>query len=455
MMQALQYKNYLNEFKILLLKSSSLYYDFWSALYNYHIQGIEDFTKLNDTGNQLNKLIENIENLFIKLNEIKKNDYEIVKLYESFSKNILNDEEKYSKYNNISKNLSIYNKIKNKEIDFSNFNLGFLNESDEKNLLIISIDEKHKGIIMNISLKACLIFGYQKDEIVGKNIDILIPELFQKIYIKLFNDMSDKTKNKFYNNLLNKINYKPEFIETYACGKNKSKYLIPLHLKLYLVQTEENELVYIIEIINNNSYKEEIYRDFNVNDNENICSVLTNNNLIIQTFTSNCVDILKFNSNIINSNYDIISFIKHFDDEFQLNNNVNKDSTNSTDRTNNNENNKIKGSDNNINSIKNSLEKLKSYKLILKTKFHNPRKIVWRNEIYDKESILYIDKIKNKSLSMISHDNEDKTNNNNIYEQKFLMMVREIYISDKIVGYYFYFKKIKCIKEFNKIKTIK
>ena len=307
---------------------------------------------------------------------------------------------------------------------------------------------------MNISLKACLIFGYQKDEIVGKNIDILIPELFQKIYIKLFNDMSDKTKNKFYNNLLNKINYKPEFIETYACGKNKSKYLIPLHLKLYLVQTEENELVYIIEIINNNSYKEEIYRDFNVNDNENICSVLTNNNLIIQTFTSNCVDILKFNSNIINSNYDIISFIKHFDDEFQLNNNVNKDSTNSTDRTNNNENNKIKGSDNNIDSIKNSLEKLKSYKLILKTKFHNPRKIVWRNEIYDKESILYIDKIKNKSLSMISHDNEDKTNNNNIYEQKFLMMVREIYISDKIVGYYFYFKKIKCIKEFNKIKTI-
>ena len=456
MMQALKYKNYLNEFKILLLKSSSLYYDFWSALYNYHIQGIEDFTKLNDIGNQLNKLIENIENLFIKLNEIRKNDYEIVKLYEIFSKNILNDEEKYSKYNNISKNLSIYNRIKTKEIDFSNFNLGLINESDEKNLLIVSIDEKHKGIIKNISLKACLIFGYQKDEIIGKNMNILIPELFQKIYIKLFNDMSDKTKNEFYNNLLNKINYKPEFIETYACGKNKSKYLIPLHLKLYLVQTEENELVYIIEIINNNLYKEEIYHDFNIHDNSNICSVLTNNNLIIQTFTSNCVDILKFNSNIINSNYDIISFIKHFDDEFQLNNIVNKDSTNSTDRTNNNENNKIKGSDNNINLIKNSLEKLKNYKLILKTKFHNPRKIIWRNEVYDKESIFYIDKIKNKSLSMISHDNnyENKTNNNKIYEQKFLMMVREIYISDKIVGYYFYFRKIKYIKEFNKIKTI-
>ena len=456
MMQALKYKNYLNEFKILLLKSSSLYYDFWSALYNYHIQGIEDFTKLNDIGNQLNKLIENIENLFIKLNEIKKNDYEIVKLYEIFSKNILNDEEKYSKYNNISKNLSIYNRIKTKEIDFSNFNLGLINESDEKNLLIVSIDEKHKGIIKNISLKACLIFGYQKDEIIGKNMNILIPELFQKIYIKLFNDMSDKTKNEFYNNLLNKINYKPEFIETYACGKNKSKYLIPLHLKFYLVQTEENELVYIIEIINNNLYKEEIYHDFNIHDNSNICSVLTNNNLIIQTFTSNCVDILKFNSNIINSNYDIISFIKHFDDEFQLNNIVNKDSTNSTDRTNNNENNKIKGSDNNINLIKNSLEKLKNYKLILKTKFHNPRKIIWRNEVYDKESIFYIDKIKNKSLSMISHDNnyENKTNNNKIYEQKFLMMVREIYISDKIVGYYFYFRKIKYIKEFNKIKTI-
>ena len=454
MMEALKYKNYLNEFKILLLKSSSLYYDFWSALYNYHIQGIEDFTKLNDTGNQLNKLIENIENLFIKLNEIKKNDYEIIKLYESFSKNILNDEEKYSKYNNILKNLSIYNKIKSIEIDFSNFNLGILNENDEKNLLIISVDEKHKGIIMNISLKACLIFGYQKDEIVGKNFDILIPELFQKIYIKKFNDLSDKTKNNFYNNFLNKTNYKPEFIEIYICGKNKSKYLIPLYLKLYLVQTEENELVYIIEIIKNNVYKEEIYHDFNSNDNSNICCVLTNNNLIIQTFTSNCVDILKFNSNIINSNYEIISFIKQFDEEFQINNNI--DSTNSSDRANNNENNKSKGSEIKIDLNKNSLEKLKNYKLILKTKFHNQRKIIWRNEIFDKESILYIDKIKSRNLSLISHDNnnyEDKTNNNNIYEQKFLMMVREICISDKIIGYYFYFKK-NIYKDYNKISTL-
>ena len=205
----------------------------------------------------------------------------------------------------------------------------------------------------------------------------------------------------------------------------------------------------------NNLYKEEIYHDLNSNDNTNICCVLTNNNLIIQTFTSNCVDILKFNSNIINSNYEIISFIKEFDDEFQINNNI--DSTNSSDRTNNNENNKSKGSENKIDLSKNSLEKLKNYKLILKTKYQNPKKIIWRNEIFNKETILYVDKIKSKNLSMISHDNnnyEDKTNNNNFYEQKFLMMVREIYISDKMVGYYFYFKKIKFNKDFNKIQTL-
>ena len=53
----LEYKNYSNQFKSLIKKSCSLYYDFWSSLYNYHIQGNEDFSNLNDIGNQINKLI--------------------------------------------------------------------------------------------------------------------------------------------------------------------------------------------------------------------------------------------------------------------------------------------------------------------------------------------------------------------------------------------------------------
>ena len=58
LIQNLENKNNLKEFKLLVNKAASLCYDFWSSLYNYHIQGIENFAELNYIGNQLNKLIK-------------------------------------------------------------------------------------------------------------------------------------------------------------------------------------------------------------------------------------------------------------------------------------------------------------------------------------------------------------------------------------------------------------
>ena len=120
MIQALEYKNHFNEFKNLITKLSTLYYDFWSSLYNSHIQGTEDFSKLNEIGNQINKLMKKTEKIFLKLNEIKTNDFEVIKLYESFIKNILNNKEKSAKYHNILLNLNNNTKIKNRVIDYTN-----------------------------------------------------------------------------------------------------------------------------------------------------------------------------------------------------------------------------------------------------------------------------------------------------------------------------------------------
>ena len=463
--QALEYKNRFNKFKDLIMKSSDLYYDFWSSLYSCHIQGTEDFYKLNDIGNQINKLIEKIDITFQKLNEIKTNDYEVIKLYESFIKNILNNHEKYKKYHSISINLVNYIKIKNKEFDYTNFDLSILNESDDNNYLLISTDEENKGTIVNISLGACSIFGYTKNEIIGKNMNILIPELFQKLHEKVFNSVTEKTKTQFYDNLVNKIIYKPEYTELYIHAKNKSKYLIPLYFKIYLVQTEESELVYIIEINRNNSYIGELNDYFNHNNetNENICCILTDNNFKIKTFSSNCVDVLKLNSNIINSNYEITSFIKQLNEE--LNNNLtltNKEyidfeisdiinDENAILRLNENGSNKNL----NINSIINkSIEnKLKNKRKIIKTKYLCPRKITWKIENKDKASVLYSEKIKSKTLSLLLSDNNNTENGNNKYEKNFSMLVKEAYISNKHIGYYFYFKQLRALN--NKNKTLK
>ena len=112
---------------------------------------------------------------------------------------------------------------------------------------------------------------------------------------------------------------------------------------------------------------------------------MIDNNLKIHTFTSNCVDILKLNSNIINSNYDITSFIKQLNESNQAFINE-KDYTDSdineiaSDdnlllKLNENESNK------NVNSIINkSIENnIKKKEKILKS-FLYPKKVTWRIE---------------------------------------------------------------------------
>ena len=466
MIQALEYKKIFNEFKELIIKTSSLYYDFWSSLYSSHIQGTEDFMKLNDIGNQINKLTEKINKTFSKLNQMKRNDYEMLKLYESFIKSIINNEDKYKQFHDISINLVNYNIFKTKEIDFSNFDLGSLNESNENGYLIVSIDEENKGKILNISLSACPILGYCKNDIIGKNINILIPELFQKMHNKVFNNVTEKIKTEFYDNLVNKIIYKPQSIELYVHGKNKSKYLIPLQLKIYLVQTEESELVYIVEINRNDSFNGELNDTFKDNSNENninenICCILVDNNLKINTFTSNCATLLKLNSNVINSNYDITSFIRQLNDDFQTNVSLsNKDCLDLeySEMVNDDGLYKIyeesSNKKNNINSIINkSIEnKLKNKKKLIKSKFLCPRLITWKIESNDKASILYSEKMKKKTLSLIlSKDHPE--NSTDKFENNFIMLVREAYISDKHIGYFFYFKSLNNANSKN--KTVK
>ena len=447
----IEYQNKVKEFKKLLSKSSSLYYDFWSSLYSSHLQGTEDVKKLSDIGAELNQLIENIEKVFEKLREIKSNDYEIIKLYESYLKNILNDKEKYEKYYNISMNLLIDNKIENKEIDYTNFDLKILKKEDEYKFLIISANNENKGTIIDMSLNSCSVFGYHKHELIGKSMNLLIPEIYHKIHDNVFNDICEKTKIEFFEKLSKKIIYTPKFIEFSAFGRNKSKYLIPLDFKVFFTQTEENDLVYITDFAKKKSMNKEFFED-NENDKNQFYCVLTDNNFIIQTFTSNCVEFLGLNSNIINSNQDITSYIKQFNEELQsMFASSNRDFSGV-------EASELKSIDNSYKDVNNSNtnandksieNKIKLKKKLIKLKYSNERKITWKMTNNDKK-YEYQSDISKTQISLFSpHIYKNKNSLNEFIEKKndtqkkIIMEVKEAYISKKHIGYYFYFKKIK------------
>ena len=445
--QEIEYKNKYKEFFKLLSKSSSLYYEFWSSLYASHLQGTEDFRKLNDIGAELNIIIEQIEKIFEKLRDIKNNDLTILKLYESYLRNILNNEEKYEKYHKISNNLITDNKFDFEDKDYTNFDIKNITNNDEYQFLIISANDDNKGTIVNMSLNTCLYFGYTKDEIIGKNMCLLIPELFHKIHIKLFNEVTEKTKTEFFEKLSNKITYVPEFMEFSGFGRNKLKYLVPLDMKVFFVQTEESDLVYIIDIMrknlflnNNNDLTETTYEV----EKSQSCCVLTDSNFIIQTFTPNCVEILGLDSKMINSNYDITNFIVQFNDELQ-----NFMST-SNKEVSLHEASEIISNENSVRDLiivgdnlsdKSFEHKLRQKKKLIKLKYSHQRKITWKI---------------NAQKKMSSNNNIKKQSSGKILSQfsgvlkkgvldpskkKFFMDVKEVNLSNKHLGYYFYFRK--------------
>ena len=410
------------------------------------MQGTEDFRKLNDIGAELNIIIEQIENIFKKLRDIKNNDLTILKLYESYLRNILNNEEKYEKYHKISNNLITDNKFDFEDKDYTNFDIKNITNNDEYQFLILSANDDNKGTIVNMSLNTCLYFGYSKDEIIGKNMCILIPELFHKIHIKLFNELTEKIKTEFFEKLSNKITYVPEFMEYSGFGRNKLKYLVPLDMKVFFAQTEESDLVYVIDIMRKNFYFNN-NNDLNEStieaDRNQSCCVLTDTNFIIQTFTSNSIEILGLDSKMINSNYDITNFIVQFNDELQ-----NFMST-SNKEVSLHEASEIISNENSVRDLivigdnlndKSFEYKLKKKKKLLKLKYSHQRKITWKVNIHNNMSINNSKQQENpKILSQFSGFKKKGVEDNS--KKKFFLEIKEVILSNKHFGYFFYFRK--------------
>jgi hypothetical protein len=107
--------------------------------------------------------------------------------------------------------------------------------------------------------------------------------------------------------------------------------------------------------------------------------VLTDNNFLIQTFTPNCVEALGLNSKIINSNYDITSFIKQFNEDLQtIITNTNKDFSafDASELRSKDDSFKDVNSSNHLND-KSFEYKLKLKRNLLKQKYSHRRKIIW------------------------------------------------------------------------------
>ena len=460
-----QYRNNIQEFKELIKKLLLLYHDFLSLLLSSRMKNIDNFNELNNVGSQIMKYNPKIDNIFNKLINVKADNIEILKLYSEFIEGVLKDEEKLKKCLKVTKLTYINNLAEIHEKNYSNFDIEILNEKGNMPYLIVSANKDYLGKILNISMNICKIFGYSKNEIIGQNLNFLLPKLFREKNDLLTIQQYEKHILKYFNDLNIKKAYFPDIIRKDLYGITKMRFLIELKLNIYFVKTEENKLVYIIEILNYNPLKIDLINNFN--NNSKFC-ILTDDNLIIQSFTSNCYEYLKLNYEYIDSNVNIANFIKQFNEDYLsvLNNSIlSKQSFNNNAGIYSEE--KL----NEKNQIRNNITPLLKAKLkndMIIKKFSKKSKITWKlldelnlsnsPKIYKRYSKNIIQTISNSSKKIKTETNKyinNLTNSNNYFEKNIYeneknstfnekeidlyMEIDKIIVKKELLGYYFYF----------------
>lgn len=305
----LSYKGMSKKFKTLINKVSLLYVDFWSLLSSSDHESQEELTKLNNIGTKINDLVENIHNIFRKMQKISPYDIDIITEYSQFTSEILNDKKTSDEYKLQLIDLGTESKNIVDEANLCHLDLNTIVQNDEYQCVIYSAMAENLGTITHISLSLCIMLGYTKDEILGKQIEVLLPESFEKSHRKYLKALSSEYKKKFLNDYNQNLNFEIKFKEANIFFRNKSRYLIPLHVKTAFFPSENNTQYFITRILNENS-------STTYNPNNYSCYVLTNSHLVIQNFSSNAINFLCLQSNSLNKAKEITENIKQFNEDY-------------------------------------------------------------------------------------------------------------------------------------------
>ena len=446
------YRQNIQHFKNLIKQIIIFYYEFITLILESKIEYIDNFNKINRIGMKIMKCNPKIDEVFNKLINIKTDNLEIIKFYSEFAENILKNKEKFENCQKISK-LAYSNIVKTHEKDFSNFDMEILNEKGNLPYLILSTDKDSLGKIIDLSLKTLKIFGYTKTELIDKHINILLPKIIQEKHDLNIIQQYEKHKLRIQDDLNKKNIYFPDFIKKETFGISKMKFLVELKLNIYFVQTEQNNLVYIIEIINYHPLTFDLIKNINQYSK---CCILTDENFLIQTFTPNCLEYLKLNYSDMNSNFSIINYIKQFQEDYltAINNtsismlsHFNSSEMLSEDRL-------------SFFNIPPVMKKKIKNDLLIK-KYSKKCKITWKvsnanitkkktdnKNYYHKKSQNSIKCSKSKIFRANKSENSDDV------EIDVLMEIKKIILQNELLGYCFFFTKVKSKSYSNMSYTI-
>ena len=286
----------INNFLYLILKSSEIYFEFWNLLFN--CKQHKDTKLLEKLGNTINLQVKEIHEQFKLLFSKKLKYTKIILLYIYFLRDVLNE---YEMSNQILKEAEIQENQDEQinEIIGGNSKVYDLNEIESSSNLqfIISsgIKEHSVGIIQKISHDFSKKLGYSSEQLIGKSINIFLPDFLKKSHEKVL-------QNKFKNYKFKDEFKSPKKLKGLFYMKSHSMYLIPVYMETYLI-FDEDYTPYSFTRLEND--KEVVFHQYL----SKTCHVATDNNFMIQNFTTNAITMLNLINKDLNGTVDITNYI--------------------------------------------------------------------------------------------------------------------------------------------------
>ena len=302
------YKSKFTGFKKEMANVSALYVEFWNLLMTEGSEA-EKLLKLNNLGTKITEKVEECELLFQKLQKINPVDYEVLFYYSEFLRNVTNKSDIADKYKEqYEKILQTTTEDDKEETFLSVINTKEITKTDEYQFIIVSSNPGTFGCIQNISLGFCILLGYTREELIGKNVNIMIPELIHKAHVKILTRKLDEFKHSELDKGADDSEM-PSFRTLKTFAVDKAKYLVEVSIRVGIFHSEVYGNAFICRTCEN-------YGMNLINNDNKCCYVLTNSSFAIQSFTTTAVSMLGLNSNFINCGIDMTKLIKQFYEEF-------------------------------------------------------------------------------------------------------------------------------------------
>ena len=148
----------------------------------------KDLKELYKIGNKISFLNKEIENSFTHLSKYNLFDREVKLLYYYYCIKILNKNDIY-KEEDFFKDDASNGSLSFQEDDYGvNINHTLESVNKENKILIVSGNKNNFGIITQISLCACSLFGFTNEEICGQDLNTIIPEIIHKVHPKVLSN---------------------------------------------------------------------------------------------------------------------------------------------------------------------------------------------------------------------------------------------------------------------------